>query len=146
MSKTNDQGDNSSGAKDLVDWILEVFHDKLTDGLNLGWWEFIFTVELNSILLILGSVINSSLGIGEQGAQNGIWSLELLHDLPGADDYSRTTIFLVVVVKMDDRGQFFGSPLVFSVLSSSNKIFSQVVAREFHFGISTFTHLFYIYI
>jgi hypothetical protein len=32
------------------------------------------------------------------------------------------------------------------VLSSSNKIFSQVVAREFHFGISIFTHLFYIYI
>lgn len=116
MSKTNDQGDNSSGAKDLVDWILEVFHDKLTDGLNLGWWEFIFTVELNSILLILGSVINSSLGIGEQGAQNGIWSLELLHDLPGADDYSRTTIFLVVVVKMDDRAVIRNNRLVHNIV------------------------------
>jgi len=116
LSKTNDQGDNSSGTKDLVDWILEVFHDKLTDGLNLGWWEFIFTVELNSILLILGRVINSSLGIGEQGAQNGIWSLELLHDLPGADDYSRTTIFLVVVVKMDDRAVIRNNRLVHNIV------------------------------
>ena len=56
------------------------------------------------------------LGIGEQGAQNGIWSLELLHDLPGADDYSRTTIFLVVVVKMDDRAVIRNNRLVHNIV------------------------------
>lgn len=88
LSKTNDQGDNSSGTKDLVDWILEVLPNKLGDCLNLGWWEFIFAIELNSILLILGGVINSSLHVGEQGCAKGIGSLERLHDHPGADDNS----------------------------------------------------------
>lgn len=54
--------------------------------------------------------------VGEQGGAKGIGSFELLHDHPGADDDSRTTIFLVVVVKMDDRAVLRNNRLVFSIV------------------------------